>query len=247
MPGSSQNMTVPQFSRRKGNGPPLVVLTAYDAPTMMAAEAGGVDAVLIGDSLANVVLGYESTLPVTLDEMIHHSAAVSRARKRTLLIGDMPWMTYHVNPEEALRNAARFIREGGVDAVKLEGGAKRVAAIRKIVDAEIPVMGHLGLTPQSLLSMGGYKVQGRNEEAVRTIVEDARGPGGRGGVLHRARGDAPRRRRAGHGRGGRSHDRHRGRRGLRRAGAGVPRSARHAARDAAEIRPALRRDLRPAV
>lgn len=174
MSGSTSQMTVPRFRRRKGDGPPLVVLTAYDAPTMLAAETGGVDAVLIGDSLGNVVLGYESTLPVTLDAMIHHCAAVSRARKSTLLIGDMPWMTYHVNAEEALRNAARFIRDGGVDAVKLEGGAKRVPAIRKIVEAEIPVMGHLGLTPQSVLPMGGYKVQGRDEKTLGKIVEDAR-------------------------------------------------------------------------
>lgn len=174
MSKSTPRMTVPLFRRRKGDGPPLVVLTAYDAPAVLAAEAGGVDAVLVGDSLGNVVLGYETTLPVTLDEMIHHSRAVARARRRALLIGDMPWMTYHVNPEEALRNAARFVREGGVDAVKLEGGARRVPAIGAILDAEIPVMGHLGLTPQSVLTMGGYKVQGRDEAAARALVEDAR-------------------------------------------------------------------------
>jgi 3-methyl-2-oxobutanoate hydroxymethyltransferase len=166
-------LTVPDFRRRKGQAP-LVVITAYDVPSTRVAEEGGVDAILIGDSLGNVLLGYDSTLPVTLDEMIHHSRAVSRARRRALLIGDMPWMTYHVSPEDALRNAARFVREGGVDAIKLEGGAKRVPAIRAILDAEIPVMGHLGLTPQSLLQMGGYKVQGREEAAAEALVEDAR-------------------------------------------------------------------------
>jgi len=167
-------MTVPEFRRRKGAGPPLVVLTAYDAVSTSVAEAGGVDAILVGDSLANVLLGHASTLPVTMDEMLHHARAVGRTRKRALLIGDMPWMSYHVSPEDALRNAARFVREAGADAVKLEGGARRVPAIKAIRNAEIPVMGHLGLTPQSVLPMGGYKVQGRKQGAAEALVADAK-------------------------------------------------------------------------
>ncbi|HXV74872.1 MAG TPA: 3-methyl-2-oxobutanoate hydroxymethyltransferase [Candidatus Polarisedimenticolaceae bacterium] len=166
-------MTVPRFVKRKRIGPPLVMLTAYDLPTARAAEAGGVDALLVGDSLGNVLLGERDTLTVTLDQMIHHARAVGRARQSALLIVDMPWMTYHVSIEETLRNAARIIRETSADAVKLEGGANRVPAIRALLDAEIPVMGHLGLTPQSVLRMGGYKVQGRSEAAVERLVEDA--------------------------------------------------------------------------
>lgn len=167
-------MTVPTFSRRKGEGPPLVVLTAYDAPSAMAAEAAGVDALLVGDSLGNVLLGHDSTIRVTMDDMVHHTRAVSRVRRQALLIGDMPWMSYHVNPEQALRNAARLVGEAGADAVKLEGGAKRVPAIRAILDAEIPVMGHLGLTPQSVLRMGGYRVQGRGADHAEALLADAR-------------------------------------------------------------------------
>jgi len=167
-------MTVPEFRKRKRAGVPLVVLTAYDIASALAAEAGGVDALLVGDSLGNVVLGHESTLPVTMEDMIHHGRAVGRVRRRALLVLDMPWMSYHVSPEQALRNAARLVRETGADAVKLEGGAKRVPAIRAILDAEIPVMGHLGLTPQSVLRMGGYKVQGRGEEEARAMIANAR-------------------------------------------------------------------------
>jgi len=167
-------MTVPRFRERKGQGPPLVVLTAYDVPSARAAEAAGVDALLVGDSLANVLLGRPTTLSVTMDEMLHHTAAVGRARQQALLIADMPWMSYHVNPEQALENAARFVSRAGADAVKLEGGAKRIPAIRAILDAEIPVMGHIGLTPQSVLAMGGYRVQGRREEQARALVDDAR-------------------------------------------------------------------------
>ncbi len=173
MTHSSSRMTVPKFRSRKRIGPPLVVLTAYDVPTATAAEAGGVDALLVGDSLGNVLLGYESTLRVTMDEMLHHARAVGRARQRALLIADMPWLSYHLDSADAVRNAARFVREAGADAVKLEGGAKRVPAIRAILDAEIPVMGHLGLTPQSVLRIGGYKVQGRSEEQARELLEDA--------------------------------------------------------------------------
>jgi len=167
-------MTVPAFRARKGSGTPLVVLTAYDAATTAVAEAAGVDCILVGDSLGMVVLGHENTLEVTVDDMVHHAAAVGRCRREALLVVDMPWMSYHVTVAEAVRNAARMIRETGADAVKLEGGAKRVEVIRAILDAEIPVMGHVGLTPQSVLAMGGYKVQGRDDAAARRVLDDAR-------------------------------------------------------------------------
>ncbi len=168
--------TVPTFrarKRRAGN-PPLVVLTAYDAATTAVGEAGGVDALLVGDSLGMVVLGYESTLPVTMEDVLHHARAVGRTRQRALLIADMPWLSYHLSPENAVRNAARFVREAGADAVKIEGGRNRLPVLRALRDAEIPVMGHLGLTPQSVLRMGGYRVQGRGEAAAKELLEDAR-------------------------------------------------------------------------
>ena len=142
--------------------------------TTLAAEAGGADAVLVGDSLGMVVLGYDSTLPVTMEDMLHHARAVGRARKRALMIVDMPWLSYHLGANDAVRNAATFIRECGADAVKVEGGAKRIPAIEAMLGAEIPVMGHLGLTPQSVLAMGGYKVQGRRERDAERLVADAR-------------------------------------------------------------------------
>jgi len=166
-------ITVPSFRQRKGNGPPLVVLTAYDAVSTSVAEAGGVDAILVGDSLGNVLLGFDSTMPVQMEEMLHHARAVGRTRERALLIVDMPWMSYHLGPRETVVNAARLVREAGADAVKLEGGAKRVEVIRALIDAEIPVMGHLGLTPQSVLAMGGYRVQGREAGAADELLRDA--------------------------------------------------------------------------
>ena len=173
-PSERTRLTVPKFVTRKRKVEPLSVLTAYDAATARAAEAAGIDALLVGDSLGNVILGYETTLQVTLDDVLHHTRAVHRAREACLLIADMPWMTYHVDAEDAVRNAARLIRDGGADAVKLEGGRKRVPVIEAISAAEIPVMGHLGLTPQSVLKMGGYKVQGKGAEAANALVDDAR-------------------------------------------------------------------------
>jgi 3-methyl-2-oxobutanoate hydroxymethyltransferase len=173
-------MTVPSFLARKRSGTPLVVLTAYDAWTAAAAEAGGVDAILVGDSLGMVMLGHETTLPVTMDDMVHHTAAVGRVRRRTLLIADMPWLSFHLGARDAVKNASRFVQEAGADAVKLEGGRKRIPVIEAILDAEIPVMGHLGLTPQSVLPMGGYKVQGREEAQADHLVEDARALAGAG-------------------------------------------------------------------
>ena len=173
MSSSVSRVTVPAFVKRKTHGPPLVVLTAYDLPTTLAGEAGGVDALLVGDSLGNVLLGYETTLPVTLDEMIHHARAVGRARQRALLIVDMPWMSYHVSPQETVQNAAALMR-AGAHSVKLEGGRKRLPMIEQIIDAEIPVMGHIGLTPQSIHAMGGFKVQGKQAEHARKLVQAAK-------------------------------------------------------------------------
>ena len=152
---------------------PLVMVTAYDAPGARMADEAGVDMILVGDSLAMVVLGYDDTLQVTVADMAHHTAAVARAKPTPLIVGDLPWMSYHVSTEETVRNAATLIR-AGAQAVKLEGGRKRLPMIDAIVDAEIPVMGHLGLTPQSVNAMGGYKVQGREHDAALALVEDAR-------------------------------------------------------------------------
>jgi 3-methyl-2-oxobutanoate hydroxymethyltransferase len=149
------------------------MLTAYDYPTALALEREGIDAILVGDSLGMVVLGYPNTLPVTMNEMLHHCRAVARGARTPLLIGDMPFMSYQVSVEEAVRNAGRFLQEGGMEAVKLEGGRERLAAVRAIVQAGIPVMGHLGLTPQSLGLLGGFRPQGRTASAAKDLLEDA--------------------------------------------------------------------------
>jgi 3-methyl-2-oxobutanoate hydroxymethyltransferase len=151
----------------------ITMLTAYDYPTAAAVDRAGVDSILVGDSLGMVVLGYENTLPVTMEEMLHHCRAVSRGAERCLLIGDMPFMSYQASASEAVRNAGRFLQEAGMDAVKLEGGQERVETIRAIVRAGIPVLGHLGLTPQSIHQLGGFKVQGRSALAGKTLLEDA--------------------------------------------------------------------------
>jgi 3-methyl-2-oxobutanoate hydroxymethyltransferase len=166
-------MTIPAFRARKGAGRPLAVLTAYDAPSAVAAEAAGVDALLVGDSVGMVELGHSSTLQVTMAAMLHHAAAVGRCRREALLIADMPWLSYHLGPRQAVRNAARFVRDAGADAVKIEGGRKRLDVLRALADAEIPVMGHLGLTPQSVLPLGGYRVQGRAPEDADRLLEEA--------------------------------------------------------------------------
>ncbi|MFN8049850.1 MAG: 3-methyl-2-oxobutanoate hydroxymethyltransferase [Acidimicrobiales bacterium] len=160
-------------SKVRRGADPLVMVTAYDAPGARVAEAAGVDMILVGDSLAMVVLGYEDTLQVTVADMAHHIAAVSRAKPAALIVGDMPWMSYHVSPADTVANAAALIR-AGAQCVKLEGGAKRTAMVEAIVDAEIPVMGHIGLTPQSMHAMGGFKVQGRESEAALRLVSDAK-------------------------------------------------------------------------
>lgn len=169
--GTRPSLTVPAVSARKG-GEPLVMVTAYDAPSARAVDESGADLILVGDSVAMVVLGYDDTLQVTTDDLAHHTAAVARARPAALVVADLPWMSFHVNREETVRNAARLVR-AGAQAVKLEGGRKRLDAARAILDAEIPVMGHLGLTPQSVHAMGGFRVQGKELDAAREIVDDA--------------------------------------------------------------------------
>jgi 3-methyl-2-oxobutanoate hydroxymethyltransferase len=164
-------VTVPEVIARKG-GTPIVMLTAYDAPSARAVDQSGADIILVGDTLAMVVLGYEDTLQVTIEDMVHHVAAVSRAQPRALVIGDMPWLTYHLSRDDTVRNAAALVRAGAA-AVKLEGGRKRLDAVHAILDAEIPVMGHVGLTPQSVHAFGGWKVQGKTLDAARAIVDDA--------------------------------------------------------------------------
>jgi 3-methyl-2-oxobutanoate hydroxymethyltransferase len=161
------------FARRKREGEPLVVVTAYDLSSALIAAAGGADALLVGDSLGMVMLGYESTLPVTLDDMAHHCRAVQRARPGLPVIADLPYGSFHVSPADTVRAGLRLVQEAGVHAVKVEGGRQRAAAIAALLDAEIPVMGHLGLTPQSVNRLGGYRVQGRGAEAEARLLEDA--------------------------------------------------------------------------
>lgn len=168
-------VTAPQIrSRKRRDGaPPIVMVTAYDEPGARIADGGGVDVILVGDSVANNVLGYDDTLQVTVDDMVRHTAAVRRARPAALVLGDLPWMSYHLSAEQAVTSAAALVRAGAA-AVKLEGGPVRAAAIGAIVAAEIPVMGHLGLTPQSVLAMGGYRVQGRDLASAHALVQAAR-------------------------------------------------------------------------
>lgn len=166
--------TVMTFKKAKEDGTKLTMLTAYDYTTAKLADEAGVDSILIGDSLGNVILGYEDTLSVTVDDMIHHSAAVARAAKNALVICDMPFMSYEVSVGEALKNAGRIMKEGRANAVKLEGGAEYAAQIRAMVNAGIPVCGHLGLTPQSVNVFGGNKVQGKSLEAARKLMSDAK-------------------------------------------------------------------------
>lgn len=168
-----KKVSVLTLRQKKERGQPITMLTAYDYPTALLMERAGVDAILVGDSLGMVVLGYENTLPVTMDEMIHHCKAVARGARYALLIGDMPFLSYQVSVNEAIRNAGRFLQEGGMDAVKLEGGRERLETVRAIVQAGIPVMGHLGLTPQSVHQLGGFRPQGRTARAARRLFEDA--------------------------------------------------------------------------
>lgn len=166
-------ITTNTLLEKKQKREPITCLTAYDYATGRLLDEAGIEMILVGDSLAQTMLGYENTLPVTVDEMLHHVKAVHRGVKRAFLIADMPYASYHIGLRSSVQNAARFIKEGGAEAVKIEGGAKRVPLIRRLADAEIPVAGHIGLTPQSLHMMGGYKVQGKTLQAVEQLVRDA--------------------------------------------------------------------------
>ncbi len=166
-------VSISQIKDMKQKGEKITMLTAYDYTTAKIIDEAGIPLILVGDSLGMVVLGYESTIPVTMDEMLHHTKAVVRGTERALVVGDMPFMTYHISVSDALRNAARFIQEGGAQAIKLEGGVTVAEKARKIVDCGIPVVGHIGLTPQSIHQLGGFKVQGKTPAAARRMVEDA--------------------------------------------------------------------------
>jgi 3-methyl-2-oxobutanoate hydroxymethyltransferase len=168
-----KKVTTKAFRQKKQRGEPITMLTAYDYPTALAIDQAGIDSILVGDSLGMVVLGYENTLPVTMEDMLHHCRAVARGARYALLVGDMPFMSYQITAAEALRNAGRFLQEAGMDAVKLEGGRERLEAVRTIVGAGIPVVGHLGLTPQSVHQLGGFRAQGKTAAAARVLVEDA--------------------------------------------------------------------------
>lgn len=168
-----RKITTATIRERKLHREPITCLTAYDYASARLVDEAGIDIVLVGDSLAMTMLGYENTLSVTVDEMLHHVRAVRRGVKDALLIADMPYGSYHTSSEQAIHNAARFVKEGGAEAVKIEGGEKRADMIRRVIDAEIPVAGHIGLTPQSVNVMGGYKVQGKNLTAVEQLMRDA--------------------------------------------------------------------------
>jgi 3-methyl-2-oxobutanoate hydroxymethyltransferase len=166
-------ITVPHILDRKLRGEKITCLTAYDYPTARLVDEAGIDMILVGDSLAEVVLGYDSTIPVTVQEVLHHLRAVRRATHRALLIADLPFGAYHVDSGDAVKNSVRYLKDGGAEAVKIEGGKKRATLIRRMVNAEIPVMGHVGLTPQSLHALGGHRVQGRTPESAAKVLADA--------------------------------------------------------------------------
>ncbi len=220
-----KKVTTRTFRQKKQRGEPITMLTAYDFMTARAVDQAGVDCILVGDSLGMVVLGYPNTLPVTMEDMLHHCKAVARGASTALLVGDMPFMSYQVSTAEAVRNAGRFLQEAGMEAVKLEGGRERADAVRQIVAAGIPVMGHIGLTPQSVAQFGGFVPQGKTAAAAQRLIEDAQilqeagcfsivlesVPAQLAELITPAAGDP--------------HHRHRRGRGLRRPGAGDPRSA----------------------
>lgn len=168
-----KKVTIHTLRLKKERQEKITMLTAYDYPTALAMDQAGIDAILVGDSLGMVVLGYENTLPVTMEEMLHHCRAVARGASHCLLIGDMPFMSYQASLSEAVHNAGRFLKEGGMDAVKLEGGRERVETVRAILEAGIPVMGHIGLTPQSVHQLGGFRPQGKEARAAQRLFEDA--------------------------------------------------------------------------
>ncbi|MDX9871835.1 MAG: 3-methyl-2-oxobutanoate hydroxymethyltransferase [Clostridia bacterium] len=166
--------TISTLKEKKAGGKKISMITAYDYPSALIAEEAGIDIILVGDSLGNAVLGYETTLPVTMEVMLHHTKAVTRGAVNTFVIGDMPFLSYHLTWPEAVKNAGRFLQEAGAQAVKMEGGEERLEAIKAIVSTGIPVMGHLGLTPQSVNQMGGFKVQGKDRAAAQKLLKEAR-------------------------------------------------------------------------
>ena len=169
-----KKVTIGELQQKKDSGQKITMMTAYDYPMAGLVDEAGIDTILVGDSLGMVVLGYESTVPVTMDEMLHHCKAVSRGAKYGFIIGDMPFMSYHVSVEQAVENAGRFIKEAGCDSVKLEGGSDMVPVVNAVVKAGIPVCAHIGLTPQTATMLGGFKVQGKDAESARELVESAR-------------------------------------------------------------------------
>lgn len=173
-PERPEKVNAPSLKTSKQRGERLVCLTAYDYPTARIVDEAGIDIILVGDSLGNVVLGYGNTVPVTLDEILIHLKAVRRAVQRALLVADMPYGSFHTGADDAVRNALRLVKEGGAEAVKLEGGHKRVQLVKRLVDEEIAVMGHIGLTPQSINKLGAYRVQGKTAAAARQLIDDAR-------------------------------------------------------------------------
>jgi len=168
-----KKITIPTLHAKKQRGEPITMITAYDYPGALAVDEAGVDLILVGDSLGMVVLGYESTVPVTMEEMIIHTAAVKRGTKYAHIVGDMPFMSYQSDVKDAVRNAGRFLKEGGADSIKLEGGAEMAPTVKAIVDAGIAVMGHIGLTPQSASKLGGYRVQGKSRSGAHKLLDDA--------------------------------------------------------------------------
>ncbi|HEV7796557.1 MAG TPA: 3-methyl-2-oxobutanoate hydroxymethyltransferase [Pyrinomonadaceae bacterium] len=173
-PERPEKVNAPSLKTSKQRGERLVCLTAYDFPTARIVDEAGIDIILVGDSLGNVVLGYGNTVPVTLDEILIHLKAVRRAVQRALLVADMPYGSFHTGADDAVRNALRLVKEGGAEAIKLEGGHKRVQLVKRLVDEEIAVMGHIGLTPQSINKLGAYRVQGKTAAAARQLLDDAR-------------------------------------------------------------------------
>ncbi|MGA8110260.1 MAG: 3-methyl-2-oxobutanoate hydroxymethyltransferase [Acidobacteriaceae bacterium] len=176
-------VTFPTLQEKKQTGRPITALTAYDYSTARLVDEAGIDLILVGDSLAQVVLGYDSTLPVTVEEMLHHTRAVRRAVHRAIVAADMPWGSYHLSIDDAVANAIRFVKEAGAQAVKIEGGTSRAELVERLTSAEIPVIGHLGLTPQSVNRMGGYKVQGKSPAAIGALLHDAHTLEAAGAVL----------------------------------------------------------------
>jgi 3-methyl-2-oxobutanoate hydroxymethyltransferase len=173
-PERPEKVSAPSLRASKQRGERLVCLTAYDYPTARIVDEAGIDIILVGDSLGNVVLGYGNTVPVTLDEILIHLKAVRRAVQRALLVADMPYGTFHTGDDDAVRNALRLVKEGGAEAIKLEGGHKRVSLVKRLVDEEISVMGHIGLTPQSINQLGAYRVQGKTPKAAQQLIDDAK-------------------------------------------------------------------------